>query len=184
MWTNFPSLQKSNFWGENLQTLIFFLSDWLFCDCDWPDGPTTFLEFGKTLTWITRRGQVNVKSLVFLSGQANKNSSKIILMTWTESCNCGVVYSCMHEPCVGTLVIIYNNFYSCWEVRISNYHFQIGVLQIICLHTPFTGFIQFKYNPKLRQKFSCFPGICTLRGFVSFKRKINRYTQGFLRRGA
>ena len=135
------------------------MSDWLFCDCDWPDGPTTFLEFGKTLTWIMWRGQVNVKSLVFLSGQANKNSSEIILMTWTERCNCWVVYRCMHELCVGTLVIIYNNFYSCWEVWLSNYHFQIWVLQIIFLHTHFTGFIQFKYIPKLRHKFSCFPRI-------------------------
>ena len=89
----FSFITKLKFWRRKLSCIFFFLSDWLFCDCDWPDGPTTFLEFGKTLTWITWRGQVNVKSLVFLSGQANKNSSEIILMTWTERCNCGVVYA-------------------------------------------------------------------------------------------
>ena len=144
----FSFITKLKFWRRKLSYInSFFLSDWLFCDCDWPDGPTTFLEFGKTLTWIMWLGQVNVKSLVFLSGQANKNSSEIILMTRTERFNCGEVYRCMHELCVGTLVIIYNNFYSCWEVWLSNYHLQIWVLQVIFLHTHFTGFI---YNPKLR----------------------------------
>ena len=181
----FSFITKLKFWRRKLHYINFFSSDWLFCDCDWPDGPTTFLEFGKTLTWITWRGQVNVKSLVFLSGQANKNLIFHFFWNYFDDMDGKLqlrYYSCMHELCVGTLVFIYNNFDSCREVWLSNYHFQVGVLQITFLHTSFTGFIQFKYIPKLRHKFSGFSGIDSFNKYLHvvwlliFQRKKSKYT--------